>query len=141
MNFCTSSPVRLAGALPASAILIACYAHTAPGLSHRPSLRSKPVCVDNCGRSRHPLPTHPNRSGALTSPRSTQTADPCPTLSIPCGNWIKDNPVPSDQTRWARSFSMLSERNRYLLWQQLDSAAKAPKTHLKRSMATILPPA
>jgi putative endopeptidase len=40
--------------------------------------------------------------------------------------------VPADQTRWARSFSLLGERNRYLLWQQLDQAAKAPKTPLEK---------
>jgi putative endopeptidase len=43
-----------------------------------------------------------------------------------CGNWIKDNPVPGDQVRWVRSFSVLQERNLYELWQQLDSAAKNP---------------
>ena len=38
----------------------------------------------------------------------------------------------ADQTRWARSFSLLQERNRYLLWQELEAASKDPKTPLQK---------
>ena len=49
-----------------------------------------------------------------------------------CGNWIKDNPIPGDQARWVRSFSVLQERNLYELWQQLDKAAKSPAGSLEK---------
>src|SRR5580700_9689519 len=44
------------------------------------------------------------------------------------GNWLKQNPIPADKSRWG-GFSELQERNWFLLHQILDAATNSPASN------------
>src|SRR5581483_5364036 len=78
-------------------------------------------------------PSPPPATQSLDASAIDKTADPCQDFyQYACGNWVKNNPLPGDQVRWSGSLSLLLERNRYLLWQELDAASRDPKTPLEK---------
>ena len=85
----------------------------------------------------HPvtIPSPLRRPQPRASTFRPSTRPPIPALtstSTPAATGSRTIPFPRDQVRWARSFSLLGERNRYLLWQELDAASKDPKTPLQK---------
>jgi putative endopeptidase len=69
-------------------------------------------------------PTEPKAPHSFDLTAIDKTVNPCVDFyQYACGNWRKNNPIPSDQVRWGR-FNELAERNNYLLYTDLKKASE-----------------
>ncbi len=120
-----SAALLLSGGLFAASVAVAQSVTPDPIVSL--SLDSDPV-----------MPAVPRKPVMFDLTSIDKTADPCTDFfQYACGNWVKNNPIPSTETRWG-SFNALAEQNQYLLWKELDAASKAPRRpRCRRSMATF----
>jgi endothelin-converting enzyme/putative endopeptidase len=81
----------------------------------------------------HPGPVEQQKPSASLAKQTTidfdvnnidRSADPCTDFyQYACGSWIKNNPIPPDQSRWGR-FTELEERNREVLREILEESAR-----------------
>lgn len=66
----------------------------------------------------------PQSASGLDVSAIDKSADPCQNFfQYACGAWIKNNPVPPDESRWSR-FDELHQRNQVILRGILEEAAK-----------------
>jgi putative endopeptidase len=109
-------PIRLVPTVAALALLFAVPSFAAEEPAPATATKSADAPAD--------VPKEPKTPQSFDLTAIDKTADPCVDFyQYACGNWKKDNPIPSDQVIWGR-FNELIERNLYLLYTELETASK-----------------
>ncbi len=83
------------------------------------------VCIALNSIGSKSLPKEPKKPKGINLSYMDKTADPREDFyKYSCGNWLKNNPVPSSESTWG-SFNEIQEKNNDLLKSILEDASKA----------------